>query len=473
MIAIIGSGIAGLTAAISLIKRGFDVVVYTPDVFKSNSYLAQAGIALPLANGDSPLNHVLDTLKSGKGLSNIETVWNVISKATEAYDFLTSLGLEFDYISKEGGHSTARVFSIRGETGKWITTRLIEVCKEYGIDIINKSVEGLAIGGRECYGVIVNGELIRSDAVVLASGGYSALYKYFSGVDSAIGVLIGDAIIKGAIASSLEFIQFHPTAFIGKNRVILISESLRGFGAKIIDSNGKRFVNELATRDIVSREIFRRIISGERVFLDLRGINNIEEISPFVYNSLVEEGIDPKEDPVPIMPVAHYTIGGLFTDLYYRTTIRRLYAIGESAENGFHGANRLASNSLLECVVSGIEVARTIARDQPKSPRSPVNLKVFEGSLDSIGDLREILWNSVGIIREERDLKEALKKVEMLEIDPRIKILVIGIIKSAILRRESRGTHYRVDYPTINHKLSKRIIYDGRVVRFIGDQHVA
>ncbi|HDJ51501.1 MAG TPA: FAD-dependent oxidoreductase, partial [Thermoprotei archaeon] len=152
MIAIIGSGIAGLTAAISLIKRGFDVVVYTPDVFKSNSYLAQAGIALPLANGDSPLNHVLDTLKSGKGLSNIETVWNVISKATEAYDFLTSLGLEFDYISKEGGHSTARVFSIRGETGKWITTRLIEVCKEYGIDIINKSVEGLAIGGRECYG---------------------------------------------------------------------------------------------------------------------------------------------------------------------------------------------------------------------------------------------------------------------------------------------------------------------------------
>ena len=469
MIAIIGLGIAGLTAAISLTKKGFDNVVYTLGKTRSNSYLAQAGIALPLGPNDSFLKHVVDTLRSGKGLAVPETVWNVISKSTEAYDFLTSVGVKFNLLTREGGHSTTRVFSISGETGKWIVDALLRTCNELGIEIINKKVEGLAIDQKECFGIIVEGEFIKTDAVVLASGGYSAIYKYFSGREELTGALIGDAIMKGVLASSLEFIQFHPTAFIGKKGVVLISEALRGFGAKILDSNGNRFVNELSTRDIVSREIFKRIQLGENVFLDLREVKDLEKISPFVYRSLVSEGVDPKSDLVPIMPVAHYTIGGLLTDLYYRTNVKRLYVIGEASESGFHGANRLASNSLLECVVGGLEVARTIAREKPKSTGKPTDVKTFEYSNDDIGELREIMWNYVGLIRSEDSLRTALKEISKLKIDPRVKVLAEGVIKSALLRRESRGAHFREDYPYSDNKLSKRIIYDGKDVRFIGE----
>ena len=316
MIGIIGSGVSGLTAAISLARSDKDVVVYTLDKKRSNSYLAQAGIALPLRDGDSYLSHVLDTLRSSKGLSNYETVWNIITKSSEALDFLLSLDIEFTSFEKEGGHSFPRIFSIKGSTGKYIMEKMIKYAENLGIKFVKTEVSGLAIKNGICHGVLIKDDFIPLEATILATGGYTALYKFFSGMEDNIGALIGDAILKGAYASNLEFIQFHPTAHVTEKGVLLISEAVRGAGGKIIDSDGKRFVDELETRDIVSRAIYKKILEGKQVFLDAREIKDFDNRFPDIHAELLSVGINPKEDLIPITPVAHYSIGGLKVDLF-------------------------------------------------------------------------------------------------------------------------------------------------------------
>lgn len=466
MIGIIGSGVSGLTAAISLARSDKDVVVYTLDKKRSNSYLAQAGIALPLRDGDSYLSHVLDTLRSSKGLSNYETVWNIITKSSEALDFLLSLDIEFTSFEKEGGHSFPRIFSIKGSTGKYIMEKMIKYAENLGIKFVKTEVSGLAIKNGICHGVLIKDDFIPLEATILATGGYTALYKFFSGMEDNIGALIGDAILKGAYASNLEFIQFHPTAHVTEKGVLLISEAVRGAGGKIIDSDGKRFVYELETRDIVSRAIYKKILEGKQVFLDAREIKDFDNRFPDIHAELLSVGINPKEDLIPITPVAHYSIGGLKVDLFYRSNIKRLYVIGEAAENGFHGANRLASNSLLECVVGGLEVAKTIRRDNPKIEPVKEEFSLYDKNLETLGSLREILWKYCGIIRTERLLVNGIKLLESLDIDKRIKALALGIMKSALERKESRGVHYRSDYPRSNPNFSKRSIYNGKSVIF-------
>ncbi|AEK73068.1 L-aspartate oxidase [Thermococcus sp. 4557] len=460
-VGIIGSGAAGLTAAIALARRGFDMTVIGRGIKESNSYLAQAGIAFPILDGDSPRAHVLDTITAGKYLNDEETVWSVISKAGEAYDFLLSIGLEFETNETEGGHSFHRVFTVRNETGKHLMKVLYLAAREAGVHFVEGIVEELAVREGKAYGVFLDGELLTFDATVIATGGFASLFKYTAGSPLNLGTLIGDAIMKGAPARDLEFVQFHPTGYVGKNGVFLISEAVRGAGAKLVTEDGERFVNELSTRDIVARAIYNQMKAGRRVFLDATGIEGFKKRFPQIYAFLRKDGIDPARDLIPVSPIAHYTMGGIAVDLWYRTAVKNLYAVGEASCNGFHGANRLASNSLLECLVSGLEVARTIARDKPR--RGDVKEPAYHGyGAGDVDSLRELLWNHAGIVRSAKTLKEGLRELEGIEADPRLKLLARGVLECALAREESRGAHYREDFPAMSKSLERPSFFDGR-----------
>ena len=460
-VGIIGDGIAGLTSAIALAKRGFEITLIGPGIRKSNSYLAQAGIAFPILEGDSIKAHFIDTIRAGKYLNDEEVVWGVISKASEAYDFLTSLGLKFETSETEGGHSFHRVFTIKNETGKHVTKLLYLHARELGVNFVRGTAEELAIKRRKAYGVFLNGEFLSFDATILAFGGFSGLFKFTAGSPTNIGLLIGDAIIKGAPARDLEFVQFHPTGYIGKNGVFLISEAVRGVGAKLISDEGKRFVNELSTRDIVARAIYRQMLAGKRVYLDATSIEDFKKSFPQIYAFLRKEGIDPAKDLIPVSPIAHYTIGGIAVDHWYRTAIKNLYAVGEAMSNGFHGANRLASNSLLECIVSGLEVARTIVRDRPRCRE--VKEPAYHGyELGDVESLRGLLWEKAGIVRSAKTLKEGLRELEKIEADPRLKLLARGVLGCALAREESRGAHYREDFPVMRKAFERPSFFDGK-----------
>ncbi len=457
-VGVVGGGIAGLTAAIALAKRGYDVTLIHAGIKKTNSYLAQAGIALSILKGDSPKAHVLDTIKAGRYLNDEEVVWNVIGKASEAYTFLMRLGLEFEDNEIEGGHSFPRVFTIKNETGKHMTNILYVRAKELGVNFVQGIAEALAVRDKRAYGVFLEGELMKFDATILASGGYTALFKYTAGSELNLGTLIGDAIMKGAPARDLEFVQFHPTGFMGKDGVKLVSEAVRGAGAKLITEDGERFVNELEPRDVVARAIYRQLQSGKKVFLDATGIEDFKGRFPQIYAFLKKEGVDPEKDPIPVFPIAHYSIGGVSVDLWYRTEIEGLYAIGEAASNGFHGANRLASNSLLECIVSGLEVVRTICRDRPRIRKLP-ELHYFARDAGDIEFLKDVLWRYAGIVRDGKGLRDGLRRLENIEVDERIRKLAEGILKNALSREESRGTHFRQDYPYMRKEFERPLFW--------------
>ncbi len=459
-IGIIGTGVAGLTSAIALAKKGFEVTLIGPGIKKSNSHLAQAGIAFPVLRGDSLEAHVFDTIRAGKYLNDEEVVWSVISKASEAYDFLLSLGLKFEASETEGGHSFHRVFTIKNETGKHVTKLLYLRAKELGVQFVKGTAEELAIKRGKAYGVFLNGEFLPFDATVIASGGFSGLFKFTAGSPTNIGLLIGDAILKGAPARDLEFVQFHPTGYIGKRGVFLISEAVRGAGARLVTEDGERFVNELSTRDIVARAIYRKMREGKRVYLDATGVGDFKKSFPQIYTFLVKDGTDPLKDAIPVSPIVHYTMGGTAVDPWYRTAIRNLYAVGEAASSGFHGANRLASNSLLECLVSGLEVARTIVRDGPRcrGVKGPGYHGYEAGDVDS---LRELLWEKAGIVRNAKTLREGLRELEGIEADPRLKLLARGVLECALVREESRGAHYREDFPVMRKTFERPSLFDG------------
>ncbi len=460
-IGIIGGGAAGLTAAIALARRGFEITLIGKGYKSTNSYLAQAGIALPIINGDSLSAHFTDTLRAGKYLNDEEATWNVLSKASEAYDFLSAIGLEFETNETEGGHSFPRVFTIKNETGKHMTKLLFIAAREAGVNFVEGFAEELAVRDGRAYGVFLNGELLKFDATVIATGGFAGLFRYTAGSPFTTGLLIGDAVMKGAPARDLEFVQFHPTGYLGKDGVKLISEAVRGAGAKLVTEDGERFVDELSTRDIVAKAIYQQMQAGKRVYLDATSIEGFKKKFPQIYAFLRRDGIDPSKDLVPISPIAHYTIGGIAVDLWYRTDIEGLYAIGEAASNGFHGATRLASNSLLECIVSGLEVARTIARDRPRIGEVPEVPYTFD-SFGDINALRELLWEHAGIVRTAGGLKAGLERLEEIEADERLKLLARGVLECALAREESRGSHYREDFPVMRKEFERPGFFDGR-----------
>lgn len=512
---VIGSGISGLSFAIR-VPEELSVALITKDsLLESNSYYAQGGIAAsPLSESDSIEKHIEDTIKVGDGLCNHEIVRAIISESRVVIEELEKWGVEFDkkdgrfHLSLEGGHSERRILHKGDSTGAEIQTKLAERVRErknvvifencLAVDLITKfkfigrKTDGLE---DECYGVYIfdkvrgSVETIFGNFIILATGGVGKVYLVTSNPDVATGDGIAMAYRAGAKIANMEFLQFHPTVlYHHKEKNFLISEALRGEGGILLTKDGKRFMKkyhslgELAPRDIVTRAIDAELkkSGSEHVFLDVThlGSDFIKRRFPKIYQKCLELGIDITREPIPVAPGAHFLCGGVLTDSYGETSISRLFAIGEVACTGFHGANRLASNSLLECLVMSkralskcLEYPKRIYIPKEDIPpwRSEKTIAQDEKILISHtrDEIRRLMWNYVGVVRSDKRLQRALDRIltikkDVMEdywkyylssdlIELRNMVIVAELItRSAMSRKESRGTHYNIDYPFKN-----------------------
>ncbi len=440
---IIGAGGAALSAAIAAKQNGADVTVVTKEYpTRSQTCMAQGGINAAIGDGDSVESHIADTLKSAKGLADEKAVTLMCSKAPDAIAWLDSIGVPFSrtedgHIAQRrlGGASHPRACYAQDYTGLKILHTLYDYANKLGIEFANERflLELLVENNRACGAIFLNiktgkVEAMTADSVILASGGYSKLYHTHSTNSKAA---TGDGIVAaaraGAKLSNMEFIQFHPTAL--KSSAILISESARGAGGKLLNSKGERFVDELKPRDEVSLAIYKEMRKGEEIFLDITHLGEtfIEEELPQERKlALLYEGVDPLKEPLPIKPAAHYTMGGIAVDLEMRSGIESLYAVGECSESRVHGANRLGGNSLLEIVVFG-KIAGENAAKEPKSIQTDptVILEKTNAKLDELfakepkenfyetrSKIGDLFYAKCGIERNAKELKELLEVVE-------------------------------------------------------------
>ena len=425
-LAVVGGGVAGLTAALTAAEMGARVAVLTKgDVLASASYEAQGGVAAAVGTGDSPARHADDTVAAGRGLCRESAVEVLTEEAPDRIEELRALGVRFDHgLGLEGGHSERRVLHVNGaETGKRIAGTLAEhALASAGVDVLERervvAVDpGAGVRSETCE--------LRASAVLLATGGYAALWSRTTNPPGSTGEGIELAYRAGAAVADLEFVQFHPTALEGGR--FLLSEALRGEGALLVDERGHRFTDELAPRDVVARAVAER----GTALLDLRPVDRSR--FPSLLQRLVEAGYDPSVDPVPVGAAAHYTMGGVATDLHGRTDVPGLYAAGECACTGVHGANRLASNSLLECLVFGRRAALAALADPgAEDTRSAPSTAVVTD------EIRAEVWEHAGLVRDAAGL-EPLRSSPLL--------LARLLAESALARRESRGGHFRADFP--------------------------
>ncbi len=403
-----------------------DVVLLTKGpILTSASYLAQGGVAAAMGEDDSPELHAEDTLRAGRGLCRPSAVAALTAEAPARVADLVDLGVPFDDdLGLEGGHARRRVVHAQGAaTGAVIARVLAERVLEHPRVHVH---EGERVVDVWSGGVQTHSETIEARGTLLATGGYSALWSRTTNPPGSVGDGITLAARAGASLADLEFVQFHPTVVAGNG--LLLSEALRGEGATLIDEQGERFTDELAPRDVVARAIDAR----GTALLDLRRIDR--DRFPTLMSALAEHGFDPANQPIPVAPAAHYTMGGIITDLEGRTGVPGLYAAGECACTGVHGANRLASNSLLECLVFGRRAALASLRDASVTGTVPGTW--LEEPVSP--ELRTRMWRDAGLVRDAAGLERILHVRHTLA---RL------IARSALARRESRGSHFRADFP--------------------------
>ena len=509
-IVIIGGGIAGLSAALRLAENAKIAIIAKCELTESASLYAQGGIAAVLDSEDSIEDHIQDTIQTGAGLCNEATVRHVVENSTDAVRWLIDQGVMFTremredgrgsyHLTREGGHSHRRVIHSADATGHAVETTLAESVRNHpnislfenhiSIDLI--TTEKLGLPGKRCLGCYVlnressHVEVFAAQYTILATGGASKVYLYTTNPDVSTGDGIAMAWRAGCRVANMEFIQFHPTCmYHPQAKSFLLSEAIRGEGGKLLLPDGKPFMQnydargELAPRDIVARAIDHEMkVQGlEHVYLDIshKSERFIKDHFPNIYARCLKFGYDMTKEPVPVVPAAHYTCGGVITDLRGQTDLDGLYAIGETSHTGLHGANRLASNSLLECIVFARDAAIDISTRLATSFELP-ELPAWDESRVTDSDeevvvthnwheLRRFMWDYVGIVRTNKRLQRAQSRIDLLlkEIHEyygnfrvtndllelrNLAVVADLIIQSALLRKESRGLHYTSDYP--------------------------
>ena len=461
-VTVVGAGAAGLFCALVAAREGAGVALVSRSPLPgSASYWAQGGIAAALAVDDSPARHAEDTLAAGRGAARPSAVRVLSEDSPARVHELEELGVRFDAdrrgalaLGLEGGHSARRIVHAGGAaTGRRITRELSALAAAHpAIEILElTTATALLVREGRCVGVEVasdrGGGLVASRGTVLATGGAAALWARTTNPAGSIGVGLALAHAAGADLADLEFAQFHPTALVAEGELdgFLVTEAVRGEGAKLLDPGGERFVDELAPRDEVALAIEAVLRdSGERaVRLDMRGVDMAR--FPNIAEALAEVGLDPARDTVPVAPAAHYTMGGVATDLDGRSSLPGLLAVGECACTGLHGANRLASNSLAECFVLGRRAARAAsAEPDPPDPSEAAPAPLPERPPDAT---RAALWRHAGLRRSAEGLSELVD-------DPYPVARLIAA--SCLARRESRGAHQRTDFPRTDPALDGR-----------------
>jgi len=513
---IIGSGAAGLSLALHLSKNADVVVLSKSRVNAGSTYYAQGGVAAVFDENDSIDSHVADTLVAGAGICDEDIVRYTAENAKACMEWLIHQGVDFDkedtddddivkyHLTREGGHSHRRILHAADATGKAIQTTLVDQIKNNNrirlferynaIDLITTqdnndiACNGAYIWNRNTEKV----ESIFAQKVILATGGASKVYQYTSNPDVASGDGIAMAWRAGCRVANMEFNQFHPTClFHPEAGTFLLTEALRGEGALLRRPDGSRFMPsfderaELAPRDIVARAIDYEMkrLGADCMYLDIshKPDDFIKQHFPTIYKKTLKLGIDITKQPIPIVPAAHYTCGGVMINKQGKTDIDNLYAIGEVAYTGLHGANRMASNSLLECLVfakaAAEDIEKTLKKKVKYLPLPPWDESRVTDSDEEVviqhnwHELRLFMWDYVGIVRTTKRLERALHRVELLqrEIDEYYQNFRVSnnllelrnivqvaelIIKSAMERKESRGLHYTLDYPELNEALT-------------------
>ncbi|MEO1328450.1 MAG: L-aspartate oxidase [Pseudomonadota bacterium] len=501
---IVGAGLAGLFAALKLSPRPVTVLSPEPLGEGASSAWAQGGVAASVGAGDSAAAHAADTVRAGAGIVDPEIARQVAEEAEARIEDLAALGAPFDRapdggyaLSREAAHGAARVVRVAGDrAGRAIMTALIAKVQEIPSIRVIEGVMAVdvAVEDGRCRGVVCRraGDryaaplIFRAPATILAAGGLGGLYAVTTNPPRVRGQAVGMAARAGAEIADAEFVQFHPTALdVGLDPAPLATEALRGEGAVLIDGSGRRFMTdihpdaELAPRDVVARAIFREIAEGRRPALDLRGglAERLSEEFPTVAEYCRAAGLDPTTAPVPVAPAAHYHMGGVAADPHGRSSLPGLWVAGEAASTGLHGANRLASNGLLEAVVFAARAAADVSATTPSrggwregaqgAALATPNIWTDEERLRRLGAvqaLRRAMTELCGVERDGDRLSEGLRRIARLEREGdgvsrsflNMTSAATLVMAAALKRTESRGGHFRLDYPELDPNAARR-----------------